>query len=317
MHYLRLNYRYYWLQFVILAFGLIFLTSCGGFSAANTGSTSSTASTSMQAPASVSSGQNQTNSKLGQSQTKDNLADANQYLIKTLKLSMQVKDTRKAANALQSWISSVDTRSLSTGTDYEPVGNNLYTIALTFSVQSSLYPRIYTYLRDYSSQNGAHLSSFTETVQDVTGDYVDTQSRLKSLHTEQARLLDLMSHAQTLGDIVTLEQRLTDVEGQIETYEGRVKHLDSQISFYTIQISLEPVDTASPPSEPGWSLGQVFQQAFSASLAFARVLLTFLVWLLAFVWYAIPVLIIVWLVRRFKFRLPTIIPAAAKTNAKP
>jgi hypothetical protein len=152
----------------------------------------------------------------------------------------------------------------------------------------------------------------------VTGDYVDTQSRLKTLHTEQARLLDLMSHAQAMGDIVTIEQKLTDVEGQIETYEGRLKNLADQVAYYTVQISLEPISVASPsPDQPGWSIGQVFQQAFSASIVFAQTLLTFLIWLLAFIWYAIPVAIIIWLIKKSKLRLPGVLPATPqKTSVK-
>lgn len=263
---------------------------------------------------------NAASSDQSQGQDQKNLqAHTEQYLAKTLKVSMQVKDTRKVANELQTWISSADSRAISAGTDYEQVGDNSYDVNLTFSVQSSLYPHIYTYLRDYSSQNGGHLSGFTESVQNVTGDYVDTQSRLKTLHTEQSRLLDLMSHAQAMGDVVTIEQKLTDVEGQIETYEGRLKNLADQVAYYTVQISLEPISvTPPPPAEPGWSLGQVFQQAFAASIVFAQVLLTFLIWLLAFVWYAIPVVIIVWLIKRFKLRLPRALPATLqRTSVKP
>lgn len=311
------SYKKFPLWLGIVAIGMTFLVSCAGSSTSAGSSSGSTVS--MPAPGA----RNSAASSAGQSQAQGVTSPqptTEQYLVKTLKVSMQVKDTRKVANELQNWISSTDTRSISTGTDYEPADNNSYTINLTFSVQSSLYPHIYTYLRDYSSQNGGHLSSFTETVQNVTGDYIDTQSRLKTLHTEQARLLDLMSHAQAIGDIVTIEQKLTDVEGQIETYEGRLKNLADQISFYTVQISLDPITVATPPpAEPGWSIGQVFQQAFSASIIFAQVVLTFLIWLLAFVWYAIPVIIIVWLVKRFKSRLSKIVPMAAivqKTSVK-
>ena len=300
----------------ILAISMTFLISCAG-SSTSSGAGSSASSSTSNSGAVVSMPPQTQNSAASSSQTqgqneKSSQANTDQYLVKTLKVSMQVKDTRKVANELQSWISSADTRSISSGTDYEQVDNNSYTVNLTFSVQSSLYPHIYTYLRDYTSQNGGHLSGFTETVQNVTGDYIDTQSRLKTLHTEQARLLDLMNHAQAMGDIVTIEQKLTDVEGQIETYEGRLKNLANQVSFYTVQISLEPISLATPPpTEPAWSIGQVFQQAFAASIVFAQVLLTFLIWLFAFVWYAIPVIVIIWLIKRFKFRFSKIMPIAA------
>lgn len=320
----KYGYKNFPLWLGILALSMMLFVSCGSSSTASTGvsrAASSVAPRSMQQANNAFDAQQAVTSS-GQVQEKRSpspQANTNQYLVKTLKVSMQVKDTRKVANALQSWITSTDTRSLSVGTDYEQNGNNTYTIDLTFSVQSSLYPSIYNYLRDYSAQNGGHLAGFTETVQDVSGDYVDTQSRLTTLHAEQARLIDLMNHAQAMGDIVTIEQRLTDVEEQLETYEGRLKNLTNQVSFYNVQIHLDPIDVATPPpTDPTWSIGQVFQQAFSASITFAQVLMTFLIWLLAFAWYAIPVVAIIWLTKRFKLRMPKFTPDSAlpKTSAK-
>ncbi len=306
----------------ILALSMMLLVSCGSSSTSSTSSTGVSRVANSAAPRSMQQTNNALALPAGQAQEKRSpspQANANQYLVKTLKVSMQVQDTRKVANALQSWITSTDTRSISVGTDYEQTGNNTYTIDLTFSVQSSLYPSIYNYLRNYSTQNGGHLAGFTETVQDVSGDYVDTQSRLTTLHAEQARLIVLMNHAQAMGDIVTIEQRLTDVEGQIETYEGGLKNLTNQLSFYNVQIHLDPIDVATPPpADPAWSIGQVFQQAFSASIMFAQVLLTFLIWLLAFAWYAVPVVAIIWLTKKFKLRMPKFTPESAlpKTSAK-
>jgi len=102
-----------------------------------------------------------------------------QYLIKTLKVDLNVKDTRKVADNLLTWITRTDPRATSTGTDYEQVGDNLYNVSLTFSVQATLYPQVYRYLRDYTTHNGGHLATFNESIQDVTGSYVDTQSPCK------------------------------------------------------------------------------------------------------------------------------------------
>ena len=41
---------------------------------------------------------------------------------------------------------------------------------------------------------------------------------LTNLRGEQQRLLTLMGQAQSLSDVLTIEQRLTDVEGQIEIF---------------------------------------------------------------------------------------------------
>jgi hypothetical protein len=175
---------------------------------------------------------------------------------------------------------------------------------LTFSVQATLYPQIYRYLRDYTTHNGGHLVTFNESIQDVTSTYVDTQSRLQNLRVEQGRLQDLLSHAQALSDILSIDQQLTDVEGQIESDEARLNSLTSQVTFYTVSVSLEPIDAAIPsPADNGWSLGQVLHDAFSTSLAFGQRVIELLVYLVAFSLYIIPPAILIWLA--WKWYKPT------------
>src|SRR5579883_1555188 len=136
----------------------------------------------------------------GTTQTGTTTTDAQpQYLAKTLTVRLQINDTRKAADEILTWMTASDPRTVSAGTNYNQVANDQYDISLTFSVPAASYTKSYSYLRDYSSNNKGHLTAFTETVQDVTGDFVDTQSRLKNLRAEQARLQDLMSHAQALS----------------------------------------------------------------------------------------------------------------------
>ena len=278
----------------------VFIASCGGSSGSATGTSTNSASTS--SGASSGSGSSATGGS-SQGQQKQSVDPPAQYLIKTLNVSMNVKDTTKAADALQTWISTTDISASSAGTTYNQVGGNLYNISLTFLVRATLYPQIEHYLRDYASQNGGQLVSLNETVQDVTNDYIDTQSRLTNLRTEQTRLLDLLSHAQVLGDIISIQDKLTDIEGQIETIEAHLKQLNGQVSYYTIAITLQPLTLAPPsPTPTGWSIGQTFHDAFAASLGFAQGLLTFLVWLLAYSIYLIPVAVLAWFVFRWRKR---------------
>ena len=230
-------------------------------------------------------------------------AIGSQYLVKSLSVNLEVKDTRAAANDVQSWITSHDSQATSAGMNYEGYGDNLFRITLTYSVQASLYPRVEQYVRDYASQHGGRLLSLNESVQDVSNQYVDVQSRLTSLRAEQTRLRELLSRAQAMGDILSIEQGLTDVEGKIESMEAQLKTLASQITFYPVTIIISP-SVAYMPAQTGsdWNMGQILQDAFAASLGFAQGLVTFLIWLLAFSVYVIPVVVLVWLVKRFNRR---------------
>ena len=172
-------------------------------------------------------------------------------------------------------------------------------------------PELQARLTQRASQQGRNLD---ETVQDVTNDYVDTQSQLKNLREEQTRLLDLMSHAQAIGDVISIEQRLTDVEGRIESIEAHLNSLTGQITYYNVTISLQPTTIATPqPENSGWNVGQTFHDAFAASLGFAQGLVTFFIWLLAFSMYIVPVGVIAWFAMRWRARSRQMTPPSIPT----
>jgi Domain of unknown function (DUF4349) len=265
----------------------VVVSACGGSTAAST----SAGSVSMPAAA-HSSSQGAAGTSSGGQKVLSNNDIPQQYLIKSLNVTMAVKDTRQIAAQMQSWISTTDPHSTSAGASYQETGNNLYNVSLTFSVQATLYPNIYVYLRDYTAQHGGQLISFTENVQDVTNDYIDTQSRLKNLRGEQQRLLTLLGQAQALNDVLNIEQRLTDVEGQIESIEAHLNALNGQVAFYTVSITLQPLSSALPApatNGSGWNAGQVWQGAVSAVTAVSQALATIFIWLLVFSVYIIPV----------------------------
>ena len=212
---------------------------------------------------------------------------------------MLVKDTRQVASDLQAWITTTDPRSSSAGIDYEQTYDNLYNVNMTFSVTSAQYTQIEEYLSGYAQQHGGELTSLHESVQDVTNDYVDTQSHLTNLRGEQQRLLTLMSSTNTLGDIITIESRLTDVEGQIEDIEAHLNLLKNQTTFYTVTIGLQPIaPITSPPSSTPWSLGQALHDSWAAALAFGQGLASLLIWVVVFSIYLIPVVLLGWFIWR-------------------
>jgi hypothetical protein len=285
---------------IILA---LLVAACGG---ASTGTTTSSASNApipgrAQHSASNSANVNSSASLPGTTSTgkSSTTPSAAQYLIKSLAVNMEVKDTRRVAADLQAWISTTDPGSSSAGIDYEQVGDNLYNVSMKFEVQATDYTQVKLYLEDYTTQHGGKLLSLHETVQDVTNDFIDSQSRLRNLKGEQQRLLTLLSNTTALGDILSIEQRLTDVEGQIEDTEAHINALSGQTTFYTVSISLQPIAFTPPPPPPPnstWSGLKTLQDAWSASLAFGEVLATLFIWLLSFSIYIVPAAAIAWFV---------------------
>ena len=74
------------------------------------------------------------------------------------------------------------------------------------------------------------------TGQDVTEQYVDLQSRVKSKRAVEERLLAFMSNAQKTDDLLKISADLAQVQEEIEVMVGKMKFLENQTSFSTIEL---------------------------------------------------------------------------------
>jgi len=72
--------------------------------------------------------------------------------------------------------------------------------------------------------------------EDVTLSYVDTEARIKTLQIEQERLLALLEKADDLEYIIKLEQRLSEVRYNIESFQSRLRTYDDKITYSTVRI---------------------------------------------------------------------------------
>jgi glucan-binding YG repeat protein len=73
---------------------------------------------------------------------------------------------------------------------------------------------------------------------DVTEEYVDLDSRLKSKRVVEERLTSFMQSAQKTEDLLKISADLAAVQEEIETILGRMKYLENQTSLSTVHIAL-------------------------------------------------------------------------------
>ena len=104
----------------------------------------------------------------------------------------------------------------------------------------------------------------SENVSDVTLQYSDMESRLKTLRMEQDRLWELLAKADTTEAIILLEERLTEVSSEIETIGSRLRHMDNSVTYSTVYLDITEVDLESPTEpETPW---QQIQRGFARNL---------------------------------------------------
>ena len=103
-------------------------------------------------------------------------------------------------------------------------------------------------------------------VSEVTDIYYDTEARLKTLRVQEERLLTLMSQATELEAIILLESTLSNVRYEIESYEGSLRRLDSQIGYSTLTVNVQEVFAPTVIEQTPVTLGQRIASRFRSTL---------------------------------------------------
>lgn len=96
----------------------------------------------------------------------------------------------------------------------------------------------------------ANVISQEKNLEDITLNYVSTESRMTALQTEEARLLELMAQAETMSDLLEIEARLTDVRYELESVTSRLRTYDNQINYATIYLDISEVQEYTPVEDP-------------------------------------------------------------------
>lgn len=126
----------------------------------------------------------------------------------------------------------------------------------------------------------ANVVSTSLSREDITLSYVATESRVKALQTEEARLLELMEQAETMADLLEIESRLTDVRYELENRASQLRLYDNQVDYATIYLSIDEVQEYTPVEEP--TVWERISGGFVSSIkGVGNGLLDLLVWVLA------------------------------------
>ena len=109
---------------------------------------------------------------------------------------------------------------------------------------------------------------------DVTDAYYDVESRLTTQQTKLARLQDLLSRAETMEDIITIESAISETELEIEQLTGSLRTYDSRINYATVDMTLSEVYKLSSEEEAATTFGgriaDALRQGFRSAVDFGE-----------------------------------------------
>jgi hypothetical protein len=169
--------------------------------------------------------------KLAQDPQENNNSDEliEKKIIKTADLTIEVKDIKEARFAIGEMLKKKNAYiadEKENNSDYQT--SNMLVIRILSNGFDSLMNQICMIAKNVDSKNIS--------IADVTEEFVDITARLKNKKEVEKQYQELLKKANTIDEILNVNEHLRLIREEIESKEGRLKFLESQVSYSTINL---------------------------------------------------------------------------------
>ena len=215
----------------------------------------------------------------GASATADTIRqESGQKLIRRVNIDAETEDLEALLGELTKQISALDgyieNQELYNGSSYASYRSR--SANLTIRIPADKLDAFIGQVKDVSN-----VVSYNESQEDVTLTYVSTESRIKALETEQARLLELLGQAQNMSDLLEIEARLTDVRYELENVTSQLLVLANKVDYATVRLYISQVKEYTEVEEQ--TVWQRIATGFKSNLKdLGEGLVDFFVWVLTY-----------------------------------
>lgn len=166
------------------------------------------------------------------------------YLVRTANLTVRTAKVGDALDKARALVADAGGYAGDEDTSVDTEGHEQSTIQLR--VPPAAYDGLLTRLAALGKLMDRKVS-----VEDVTGQVVDVESRIKSQQASVARVRKLMDQAGTLSDVVSLESELSTREADLEALQAQQTSLREKTNLATVTLRLvEPPVKAAAPKPP-------------------------------------------------------------------
>lgn len=182
-----------------------------------------------------------------ESATTQTALPVHQKLIRKIWLEAETENMDTLLSAVEARIGElsgyVEGRQVRNGSAYS--GKRYRYAELTIRIPAD---KLDSFVDDVSERS--NITNTRETTDDVTLSYVENESKVIALETEQTRLLELLAKAETMDDILRIESRLTDIRSQLEKVKSQLRLYDNMVNYGTVYLNITEVTEYTPVTEP-------------------------------------------------------------------
>jgi len=150
-------------------------------------------------------------------------------IIKSGELKFQSDDLEVTYNQIQN---AVKKYNASIKSDYQQNDDEAFSRSVNIRIPNENFDAFITDI----SKGVSYFDRKDITSQDVTEEYIDVASRIKTKKVLEERYLELLKKATKVSEMLEIEGQLSEIREEIEAKEGRLQYLKNKVAMSTLDI---------------------------------------------------------------------------------
>ena len=216
---------------------------------------------------------------------------AERKVAKEATMSVQTKDLKEFVDIVNERVKEFDGYSEKVNIDDYSLGS----AELILRIPTENLDSFIATVEKTATVRSKHISS-----KDITDSYTDVESRIKALETEETALLGILEKCTTIKDTMDVQDRLSQVRGELENLKSKKAKMDSKVSYskITLSVSEEERIVQTDSSFAGRLRTRFSDSVYNLSNFFEDLVVFFLGGILYIVLFAVVAAVIVVIVRK-------------------
>ena len=170
-----------------------------------------------------------------------------QKLIYSASVSLDTTDFDKSVDALRNLMASCDAFA-----EYEDEwtygDQELHVLKVTLRVPAENYDKLMT---DIDGIEGT-VTNRSSQVTNITREYADNGAIIEALEIQEDRLLEMMEKAETIEDMILVEERLSEVQAELNWARTDRSDMDSLVNLSTVSVTITEVRYGTTTAQTGY-----------------------------------------------------------------
>ncbi|MBW4890378.1 DUF4349 domain-containing protein [Mucilaginibacter sp. HMF5004] len=107
----------------------------------------------------------------------------------------------------------------------------------TYVLKVRIPSKNFDFLIDTVATNADKIDSRNIRVKDITTEYIDTKTQIENKKKLEQTYIGLLGKAGKMADVLQIEDKISEIQGDIESTQGRLNYMTKQVAYSSLDIT--------------------------------------------------------------------------------